>query len=61
MKNLSFDEMVTDAVEKVIPSVVNISEVKLIRDAYLNVHPVPGVGSGFIIDLLLINDYLHKY
>ncbi len=38
MENFSFDEMVTDAVEKVIPSVVNISEVKLIRDAYLNVH-----------------------
>lgn len=50
MKNLGFDEMVTDAVEKVIPSVVNISEVKLIRDAYLNIHPVPGVGSGFLID-----------
>ncbi len=48
MKN--FDDMVTDAVEKVIPSVANISEVKLIRDAYLNVHPIPGVGSGFIID-----------
>ncbi len=45
----SFDETVTEAVEKVIPSVVNISEVKLIRDAYLHVHPVPGVGSGFII------------
>lgn len=45
----SFDEMVTGAVEKVIPSVVNISEVKLIRDAYLHVHPVPGVGSGFVI------------
>lgn len=44
-----FDEMVTDAVEKVIPSVVNISEVKLMRDAYLHVHPVPGVGSGFVI------------
>ncbi len=49
-KHMEFDKMVTDAVEKVIPSVVNISEVKLIRDAYLNVHPVPGVGSGFIID-----------
>ena len=47
---LSFDEMVTSAVEKVIPSVVNISEVKLIQDAYLRVHPVPGVGSGFIVD-----------
>lgn len=45
----NFDEMVTEAVEKVIPSVVNISEVKLIRDAYLHVHPVPGVGSGFVI------------
>lgn len=45
----SFDEMVTGAVEKVIPSVVNISEVKLMKDAYLHVHPIPGVGSGFII------------
>jgi len=45
-----FDETVTEAVEKVIPSVVNISEVKLIRDAYLQIHPVPGVGSGFIIN-----------
>ncbi len=46
----SFDEMVTRAVEKVIPSVVNISEVKLMKDAYLHMHPVPGVGSGFIIN-----------
>ncbi len=45
-----FDEMVTGAVEKVIPSVVNISEVKLMKDAHLHVHPVPGVGSGFIIN-----------
>ncbi|HEY9247118.1 MAG TPA: trypsin-like peptidase domain-containing protein [Candidatus Methanoperedens sp.] len=44
-----FDETVTESVDKVIPGVVNISEVKLIRDAYLHVHPVPGVGSGFII------------
>jgi S1-C subfamily serine protease len=47
---IGFDETVTSAVEKVIPSVVNISEVKLIKDAHLQVHPVPGVGSGFIID-----------
>jgi serine protease Do len=46
----SFDDTVVAAVEKVIPSVVNISEVKLMRDAYLHVHPVPGVGSGFVID-----------
>jgi S1-C subfamily serine protease len=45
----NFDDTVVGAVEKVIPSVVNISEVKLIKDAYLNVHPIPGVGSGFII------------
>ncbi len=45
-----FDETVTEAVEKVIPGVANISEVKLIRDAYLKIHPVPGVGSGFIIN-----------
>jgi serine protease Do len=31
------------------PSVVNVSEVKLIQDAYLQVHPVQGVGSGIII------------
>jgi serine protease Do len=46
----NFDEMVTSAVEKVIPSVVNISEMKLMKDAYLHVHPVQGVGSGFIIN-----------
>jgi len=45
----NFDDTVVGAVEKVIPSVVNISEVKLMRDAYLRVHPIPGVGSGFII------------
>ncbi|MFZ2410480.1 MAG: trypsin-like peptidase domain-containing protein, partial [Candidatus Methanoperedens sp.] len=45
-----FDDTVVAAVEKVIPSVVNISEVKLMKDAYLHVHPVPGVGSGFVID-----------
>jgi serine protease Do len=47
---INFDDTATSAVEKVIPGVVNISEVKLIKDAHLHVHPVPGVGSGFIID-----------
>ncbi|HEY9206340.1 MAG TPA: trypsin-like peptidase domain-containing protein [Candidatus Methanoperedens sp.] len=46
---VDFDDMVTAAVGKVIPSVVNISEVRLMKDAYLHVHPVPGVGSGFVI------------
>jgi len=50
MNMIDFDDMVTEAVEKVIPSVVNISDVKLMKDAYLHIHPVPGVGSGFIID-----------
>lgn len=31
------------------PSVVNVSDVKLVQDAYLQVHPVQGVGSGIII------------
>jgi serine protease Do len=47
---VDFDKMVTSAVDKVIPSVVNISELKLMKDAYLHLHPVSGVGSGFIID-----------
>ncbi len=46
----SYDEMIVGAVEKVIPSVVNVSEVKLMADAYLRIHPVQGVGSGFVID-----------
>ena len=45
----NFDDTVVGSVEKVIPSVVNISEVRLMRDAYLRVHPIPGVGPGFII------------
>jgi serine protease Do len=45
----SFDDTIVAAVEKVMPSVVNVSDVKLIQDAYLQVHPVQGVGSGIII------------
>jgi serine protease Do len=45
----SFDGTIVAAVEKVMPSVVNVSDVRLIQDAYLQVHPVQGVGSGIII------------
>jgi serine protease Do len=46
---VSFDDTIIAAVEKVMPSVVNVSDVKLIQDAYLQVHPVQGVGSGIVI------------
>ena len=45
----SFDDTIVAAVEKVMPSVVNVCDVRLIQDAYLQVHPVQGVGSGIII------------
>ncbi len=44
------DEWIVSAVEKISPSVVNISTVRLLRDHFLNVHPVKGMGSGVIID-----------
>jgi hypothetical protein len=45
---VDFDEMVTKTVEQVIPGVMNISKVKLMKDAYLHIHPIPRVGSCFI-------------
>ena len=45
----TFDDTVVGAVEKVLPSVVNVSDIKLMQDAYLRVHPVQGVGSGFVV------------
>ncbi len=44
-----FDDTVVAAVETVLPSVVNVSDVTLINDAYMHVHPVQGVGTGIII------------
>lgn len=40
------------AIEKVEPSVVNISTIRFERDAFLHVHPARGLGSGFIFDKL---------
>jgi serine protease Do len=37
-------------IEQASPSVVNINTVMLMHDAYMNVTPVQGMGSGFIID-----------
>ena len=45
----NFDDTIVAAVERVMPSVANVSDVKLIQDAYLQVHPVQGVGSGIVI------------
>jgi len=44
------DEWIVSAVEKISPSVVNISTVRLLRDYFLYVHPVKGMGSGVIIN-----------
>jgi S1-C subfamily serine protease len=37
-------------IEKVGPSVVNVNTVRLVHDAYMNVVPLRGMGSGIIID-----------
>ncbi|HMK48101.1 MAG TPA: trypsin-like peptidase domain-containing protein [Methanocella sp.] len=37
-------------IEKVSPSVVNINTVRLVHDYYMNVVPLRGMGSGFVID-----------
>jgi serine protease Do len=50
IRKASFDDTVVAAVEKVMPSVVNVSDVKLIQDTYMHVHPVQGVGSSIAIE-----------
>jgi len=50
MPKESPDEWVVSAVEKISPSVVNISTVRLLRDYFFNVHPISGIGSGAIIN-----------
>lgn len=46
----SLDERIMRAVEKVSPAVVNISTVRMVRDYVFDVHPVQGMGSGFVVD-----------
>jgi S1-C subfamily serine protease len=47
---VSSDENVIAAIQKVEASVVNINTIRFERDAFLHVHPARGIGSGFIID-----------
>lgn len=43
------NEPIVTAVEKATPSVVNISTVQVVQDQFLHIHPVSGLGSGFIL------------
>ncbi|MBS7609364.1 trypsin-like peptidase domain-containing protein [Candidatus Bathyarchaeota archaeon] len=47
---VSLDDRIIKAVEKVAPSVVNISTVHIVQDYFFHAQPVQGMGSGFIID-----------
>ena len=44
------DEEMISIIEKVGPSVVNVNTVRLVHDAYMNVVPLRGMGSGIIMD-----------
>jgi len=44
------DKLLVGIIEKASPSVVNINTVTLVHDAYMNVVPLRGMGSGIVID-----------
>src|SRR5919197_4150094 len=44
------EDLITEAVEKVGKSVVNIASVRMVQDQLFRVFPVEGVGSGIIVD-----------
>jgi S1-C subfamily serine protease len=44
------DKLLVGIIEKASPCVVNINTVMLVHDAYMNVVPLQGVGSGIVID-----------
>ena len=44
------ENLLVAIIEKASPSVVNINTVMLVHDAYMNVVPLQGVGSGIVID-----------
>ena len=43
-------DLITDAVEKISKSTVNIASVRMVQDQLFRVFPIEGVGSGVIID-----------
>ena len=53
-------DAVIRAVEKVAPSVVNISIVRLMRENFFTVVPMRGMGSGFVISSegRILTDYI---
>ncbi len=55
------EELLVDIIEKASPSVVNINTVMLMQDAYMNVTPQQGMGSGIVIDpdgYILTNNHI---
>jgi serine protease Do len=55
------EELLVNIIEKASPSVVNINTVMLMQDAYMNVTPQRGMGSGIIIDqkgYILTNNHI---
>ncbi|MDD1674394.1 MAG: trypsin-like peptidase domain-containing protein, partial [Methanomicrobiales archaeon] len=44
------EEQLVSIIEKASPIVVNINTVTLVQDAYMNIMPLQGMGSGIIID-----------
>ncbi len=55
------EELLVDIIERASPSVVNINTVMLMQDAYMNVTPQQGMGSGIIIDAkgyILTNNHI---
>ena len=44
------EDLLVSIIEKASPIVVNINTVVLVQDAYMNVTPLQGIGSGIIID-----------
>ena len=54
------EDLISNAVEKVEKSIVNIASVRMVQDQLFHLFPVEGVGSGVVIDnagLVLTNNH----